>query len=198
MSVCFAYRARMGVAIIAAIAAVIVALIRELSSRLDQQQLRSRLAKDVDILSKLDAASDEYQLLQAHVYRTVQSLVESDAKADRPSEVWLTRLDRMAIPGGLIALAGWFSLTYFDLGRFASLVRSISIVALIPIAVYVLVVAGMVLLLATGATLMVIGLTGKVLQKGKLTRPIGDLLFAAGLKGVRAIRRYTDQFASER
>jgi hypothetical protein len=126
------YGNRMGVALIAAIAGIVGVLIREIGTRIDQRDLRNRLTKDVDILGKLDQESDEYQALKKHISESVLGLVAAEkAAADKFAGGWL---DRSIVVGGAFAAASWFALHYFELGRFASLVKWAGLVALAPAA----------------------------------------------------------------
>lgn len=82
----------MVVALIAAMGAVVVAVVAIIGSRIEARDARSRLAKDVEILSKLDKESSAREVLEQHIAESTSVLVTEDRRRRAYRGILLTLL----------------------------------------------------------------------------------------------------------
>jgi hypothetical protein len=72
----------MTAAIIGAIGVITVALIGVIAGRIESNDKRTRLTKDVEILSKLDESSAQYSELKASIDKSLASMLRNDKLRD--------------------------------------------------------------------------------------------------------------------
>jgi Flp pilus assembly protein TadB len=72
----------MQAALVAALATVIVTLLGLFASRMESRDARSRLMKDLEIASKLKTESLAWQLMDSHIARVAQGLVDRERRRD--------------------------------------------------------------------------------------------------------------------
>ena len=72
----------MEVALIAALATVVVALLGFFTSRIESRDARSRLVKDLEISSKLDTGSLAWRVMDSHITRVAERLVDRECRRE--------------------------------------------------------------------------------------------------------------------
>jgi Flp pilus assembly protein TadB len=72
----------MEVALIAALATVVVALLGFFTSRIESRDARSRLVKDLEISSKLDTGSLAWRVMDSHITRVAERLVDRERRRE--------------------------------------------------------------------------------------------------------------------
>jgi hypothetical protein len=79
---CQQYIRNVLVALIAALGTVVVALVGIFASRMESRDARARLMKDLEISSKLETESLAWRVMDSHIARVAEGLVDRERRRD--------------------------------------------------------------------------------------------------------------------
>jgi hypothetical protein len=93
----------MAVALIGVLGTVVVALLGVFVSRIESRDSRSRLMKDLEISSKLETKSLAWQVMDKHIARVAQGLVDRERRRDE--DRFARRMVTFGIISAIVVLA---------------------------------------------------------------------------------------------
>jgi Flp pilus assembly protein TadB len=94
-------------ALVTALGAIIVAMVGVLGSRTETRDTRSRILKDLEILSKLDSDSKARKTMDGHIAKTVENLTRQETRRED------YRKSRRPASIGILFSIGTLALTWF-------------------------------------------------------------------------------------
>lgn len=122
----------MAVALVGAIAGIVIALIREVGSRIEQSDMRNQLSKEVEILGKLDRDSPEYAALKNYVSQSVWRMVSEEGQFPARAR----QADAVMLAVGIITLASYFAYAHADLRRYKFVAEYVAFAGLGVLTIY--------------------------------------------------------------